>query len=93
VADALARRGTINDQLSSQQRNVAASQTYYHLADLRYRNGVDSYLNALTAQRTLYSARTNLVSTQQAYYLNLITFYKVMGGGTALKESEIMSTQ
>ncbi|MEC5344917.1 TolC family protein [Brenneria populi] len=89
VADALARRGTIQDELASQRNNVAASQTYYHLADLRYRNGVDTYLNALTAQRTLYSARTGLVSTQQAYYLNLITFYKVMGGGTALKESEL----
>ncbi|MDE1187648.1 MAG: efflux transporter outer membrane subunit [Pantoea sp.] len=89
VADALARRGTINDELTSQRNNVTASQTYYHLADLRYRNGIDTYLDALTAQRTLYSARTSLVTTQQAYYLNLITFYKVMGGGTALKESEL----
>ncbi len=89
VADALARRGTIDDQLSSQRSNVAASQTYYRLADLRYRNGVDSYLNALTAQRTLYSARTSLVATEQAYYQNLITFYKVMGGGTALQETEV----
>ena len=89
VADALARRGTINDQLTSQRNNVAASQTYYHLADLRYQNGVDTYLNALTAQRTLYTARTSLVSVEQAYYQNLNTFYKVMGGGTALKESEL----
>ena len=89
VADALARRGTINDQLSSQRSNVAASQTYYRLADLRYRNGVDTFLNSLTAQRTLYTARTSLVSTEQAYYQNLNTFYKVMGGGTALQESEL----
>lgn len=89
VSDALARRGTINDQLNSQRNNVAASQTYYHLADLRYQNGVDTYLNALTAQRTLYTARTSLVSVEQAYYQNLNTFYKVMGGGTALKESEL----
>lgn len=89
VADALARRGTIKDELNSQRNNVGASKTYYHLADLRYRNGVDTYLNALTAQRTLYTARTSYISTQQAYYLNLITFYKVLGGGTALKESEL----
>lgn len=89
VSDALARRGTIHDELTSLRNNVAASQTYYRLADLRYRNGVDTYLNALTAQRTLYSARTSLVSTQLAYYQNLITFYKVMGGGTALKESQL----
>lgn len=89
VADALARRGTIQDQLTSQQKNAAAAQTYYHLADLRYQSGVDTYLNALTAQRTLYSARTSLVSAQQAYYQNLNTFYKVMGGGSGLKESAL----
>lgn len=89
VADALARKGTLNDQLTRQRNNVAASQTYYHLADLRYQNGVDTYLNALTAQRTLYTARTSLVSAEQAYYQNLNTFYKVMGGGTALQESAV----
>lgn len=89
VADALARRGTINDQLTGQQNYVTSAQSYYHLSDLRYRNGVDSWLNALIAQRTLYTARTSLISTQQEYYENLITLYKVMGGGTALKESEI----
>ncbi|WP_261640728.1 efflux transporter outer membrane subunit [Erwinia mallotivora] len=88
VADALARRGTIHDQLLSQQNALASAQRYYHLADLRYRNGIDTYINALDAQRTLYTARSSLVSTQQAYYQNLITFYKVMGGGTALKRSD-----
>lgn len=89
VADALARRGTINDQLASQRSNVAASQTYYRLADLRYQNGVDTYLNTLTAQRTFYTAQTSLVSVEQAYYQNLNTFYKVMGGGTGLAESKL----
>lgn len=89
VADALARRGTITDQMASQRNNVAASQNYYHLAELRYQQGIDTYLNTLTAQRTLYTARTSLVSVEQAYYQNLNTFYKVMGGGTALQESEL----
>ncbi|ARU94017.1 efflux transporter outer membrane subunit [Tatumella citrea] len=89
VADALARRGTIDEQLDRERKNVAASQTYYHLADLRYRNGIDTYLDALTAQRTLYTARTSLVTTQEAYYVNLITLYKVMGGGSDLNESQI----
>ncbi|HBM7351458.1 efflux transporter outer membrane subunit [Klebsiella oxytoca] len=86
VADALARRGTIHEQLDEQKNYAKASEEYYRLAELRYRNGVDSWLNALDAQRTLYSARTSLVSVQQEYYTNLITLYKVMGGGTALQE-------
>ncbi|HBW1604147.1 TPA: efflux transporter outer membrane subunit [Klebsiella pneumoniae] len=86
VADALARRGTIHEQLSEQQNYTEASEEYYRLAELRYRNGVDSWLNALDAQRTLYSARESLVSIKQEYYTNLITLYKVMGGGTNLEE-------
>jgi len=66
---------------------VNASATYYQLADLRYRRGIDTYINALDAQRTLYSARQNLISTQETYYQNLITLYKVMGGGTSLYQS------
>ncbi|MGC6386420.1 efflux transporter outer membrane subunit [Ewingella sp. S1.OA.A_B6] len=89
VANALARRGTIDDQLTGQQNYVNSAENYYNLADLRYRNGVDSWLNALIAQRTLYTARMSLISTQQEYYENLITLYKVMGGGTALTESDI----
>lgn len=84
VADALARRGTIQEQLAAHKAYVSASATYYQLADLRYRRGVDTYINAMTAQRTLYSARQNLISTQEAYYQNLITLYKVMGGGTSV---------
>lgn len=80
MADALARRGTIHAQLTGHTDYVAAAGRYYHLADLRYQNGVDTYLNALDAQRELYRARTELVSTQLAYYQNLITLYKVMGG-------------
>ncbi|APG19523.1 transporter [Kosakonia radicincitans] len=86
VADALARRGTINDQLTAQKNYTKAAEEYYRLAYLRYRNGVDTWLNALDAQRTLYTARTSLVSVQQEYYTNLITLYKVMGGGTGLEE-------
>lgn len=83
VSDALARRATLHQQLSAQRGNVAAAQQYAHLAELRYRHGVDSYLNLLTAQRTLYSARQSLIAVQQTHYQNLITLYKVMGGGSA----------
>lgn len=89
VADALARRGTLRAQLTGHTHYVDAAGRYYHLADLRYQNGVDTYLNVLDAQRELYSARTQWVSTQLEYYQNLITLYKVMGGGTALAESRL----
>ncbi|KYQ95941.1 transporter [Serratia plymuthica] len=89
TADALARKGTIGEQLAAQTSYVAASREYYRLAELRYRHGVDTYLNMLDAQRTLYTARQSLISAQQTEYQNLITLYKVLGGGiTAEKQGD-----
>jgi multidrug efflux system outer membrane protein len=81
VADALARRGTIEEQLAAQQALVAASADAYRLSYARYEAGADTYLNALIAQRTLYVARQSLVATQLARADNLVTLYTAFGGG------------
>jgi multidrug efflux system outer membrane protein len=81
TADALARRGTIDEQLAAQiaQRDAAADGAT--LANARYERGADTYLNVLIAQRTLYAARQSLVATQLARADNLVTLYKALGGG------------
>lgn len=81
VADALAQRGTIGDQLQAQQALVTASAEAYRLSDLRYSKGIDSYLIVLDAQRSLYSAQQGLIAVRLARASNLITLYKVLGGG------------
>ena len=81
VADALAGRGTIDDQLAAQQALVAATQRTYDLTDARYRAGIDSSLSLLDAQRELYAAQQGLIVTQLARETNLVTLYKVLGGG------------
>jgi multidrug efflux system outer membrane protein len=80
VADALARRGTINDQMGAQTALVAAANDSYALEEARYRAGVDPFLNALDAQRTLYSARRTLASTRLIRAENLVTLYRTLGG-------------
>lgn len=81
VADALARRGTITDQMKAQQTLTGASQKIYDLSTARYRNGIDSYLNVLDAQRSLYSAQQGLIAIQLARLINLVNMYRVLGGG------------
>jgi outer membrane protein, multidrug efflux system len=81
VADALVARGTLDDQLAAQQALVNASAVAYRLADLRYRGGVDSYLSALDAQRTLYSSQQQLQNVRLLRLQNLVTLYKALGGG------------
>jgi multidrug efflux system outer membrane protein len=81
VADALAARGTLDEQLAAQQALVTASQDAYRLADMRFRGGVDSYLSALDAQRSLYSGQQQLQIIRLLRLQNLVTFYKALGGG------------
>jgi outer membrane protein, multidrug efflux system len=81
VADALAQRGTLGDELEAQQSLVYASAESYRLSDARYARGIDNYLSVLDAQRSLYSAQQGLIAIRLARLTNLVTLYKVLGGG------------
>jgi multidrug efflux system outer membrane protein len=81
VADALAIRGTIQEQLDAQAALVDAAADSYRLAEARYSKGVDSFLDALDAQRTLYNAEKSLVSARLTANTNVVTLYRVLGGG------------
>lgn len=83
VADSLAVRGAIQEQLDAQSALVMAAADSYKLADARYSKGADSFLNALDSQRTLYSAQKTLVSTRLTALENTVTLYRVLGGGLA----------
>ncbi|QNH12055.1 AdeC/AdeK/OprM family multidrug efflux complex outer membrane factor [Xanthomonas sp. SI] len=81
VSDALAERSTLGRQLQAQQALVDASADSYRLSQARFERGVDSYLGALDAQRTLYAAEQTLIDTRLSRFTNLVTFYKALGGG------------
>jgi outer membrane protein, multidrug efflux system len=81
VADGLAGRGTYDAQIDAQQRFTATTQRQLDLSNLRYKSGIDSYLNVLTAQTSLYSAQLSLISAQLARQQNLVDLYEALGGG------------
>ncbi|KVX94548.1 multidrug transporter, partial [Burkholderia ubonensis] len=72
VSDGLAARGTYDQQIAALQRNEHAQQRRYDLSDLRYKNGVDSYLSVLTAQTDLYAAQQTLINARLARWTNLV---------------------
>jgi outer membrane protein, multidrug efflux system len=86
VADALARRGTIDDQVRADEASVQAADDNYRLSDARYREGIDSFLQSLDAQRSLYSAQRSLAATRLVQASNLVAIYKALGGD-ALSEA------
>ena len=81
VADALAVRSTLDQRLAAQQALTDASRKSFELADALYRGGSQSYLEALDAQRSLYSAEQDLITLRLAEQSNRVTLYKVLGGG------------
>ena len=81
VADALAGRATLGEQLRAQQAQAQAEETRFRLADLRFQNGASSYLDVLEAQRALFQSQQAAVVVQAAQQQNLVTLYKVLGGG------------
>jgi multidrug efflux system outer membrane protein len=81
VADALAVRSTLDQRLAAQQALTDASRKSFELADALYRGGSQSYLEALDAQRSLYSAEQDLITLRLAEQSNRVTLYKALGGG------------
>ena len=81
VADALAGRATLGEQLRASQAQADAESARYKLSELRYRNGVASYLDLLDAQRSLFGAQQATVQTQLAQLQNQVQLYKALGGG------------
>lgn len=81
VADALAARGMLGQQLEAQQSLVEAAADSHRLSDIRFRQGAESYLAVLDAQRSLYAAQQDLISVRLSRLANQVTLYKVLGGG------------
>ncbi|MFN3984136.1 MAG: efflux transporter outer membrane subunit [Rhodocyclaceae bacterium] len=81
VADALAERANLVDQLDAQRNLLRAAEENHRLSDARYRSGLDSFLGLLDAQRTLYSAEQELISTRLTDAANRVALFKLLGGG------------
>jgi multidrug efflux system outer membrane protein len=81
VADALAERGTIDELLAAQQSLTDATAERYRLSLARFEKGVDSHLNVLDSQRSLYAAQQTMIGARLSRLANMVTIYKVLGGG------------
>jgi outer membrane protein, multidrug efflux system len=81
VSDGLADREGYAAQLQAQQDLANSNQQSFLLSEARFKQGADSYLQVLDAQRSWYSAQQQLISGQQALLASQISLYKVLGGG------------
>lgn len=83
VADALAGRRYLAEQVAAQERSTQAQRQIAELAQTRYREGVVGYIEVLDAERNLFTAEQVLVQLRRAEVENLVALYVVLGGGEA----------
>ena len=81
VSNALTLRETLVNQRDALEALVKSLDATYRLSDARYKAGIDGYLGVLVAQRSLIAAQQALVSVRLAEQANVVTLYKVLGGG------------
>ncbi|MGO1659317.1 MAG: efflux transporter outer membrane subunit [Marinobacter sp.] len=90
VANALASRAYLNEQVEAQGNLVAATERSLALAEVRYEVGADDYLAVLDARRELLSARQALVDNKLLRLKNRITLYRALGGGEYASDSHVI---
>jgi multidrug efflux system outer membrane protein len=81
VSNALVQYRRIREVRTQQELLVDSLRDASRLAHLRYEGGVDTLLNALIADTSLFSAELNLAQTKRNELLSLVQLYKALGGG------------
>lgn len=81
VADALAGRRFLAEQIAAQERGTLAQREIAELARIRYREGAVRYLEVLDAERNLFAAEQALLQLRRAWADNLVALYVALGGG------------
>ena len=81
VEDALVGLRTAQDRSAAQERQVIALRRALQLADMRYRNGVSSYLDVLDAQRGLFGAELALTAAERDQLVGAVQLYRAVGAG------------
>ena len=81
VEDYLVASRQLAEQVARQKRAVTAAETYERLANTRYKTGVDTYLNVITAQTSLLNSRQTLVTLQANRIIAAVQLVQALGGG------------
>ena len=81
VEDNLAALRILSRELDEQNQAVASSQRALSLSSERYKSGIDSYLNVITAQTTLLNNQRTAVNLQAQQLTASVELIKALGGG------------
>ncbi|QBR00575.1 efflux transporter outer membrane subunit [Paraburkholderia pallida] len=92
VADALAARQWLAEQVDTLRATVDAQAERARLAQLRYDHGASPFLEVLDAQRDLLVVQQQLVETRRALLSSRVSLYAALGGGGFATSAQTQTT-
>ena len=81
VSDALIRYERTREERRQQDELVHALAETARLSNMRYQGGLDSYLQVLDAERSLFHGRLYQAQLRLQELLSFVQFYRSLGGG------------
>ena len=81
VSDALVSFDRLREQRSQEEQLVRTLEDTVRLSELRYRGGLDSYLQVLDAQRNLFTGQLALAQLRLQERVSVVQLYRALGGG------------
>ena len=80
VADQLTLLKSYQQQIAESDQSLSASEDAYHIAELRYRNGLNTYLSVLNAETAVLSARRTKIDLVASQAIARVTLLLAVGG-------------
>jgi NodT family efflux transporter outer membrane factor (OMF) lipoprotein len=81
VEDQLSSLRILEQESSVQDRAVAAAQHSFNLSNARYKGGVTSYLEVLTAEQTLLQDQVTDIDIESRQFAASVSLVRALGGG------------
>jgi multidrug efflux system outer membrane protein len=81
ISDALVSFDRLREQRSQEEQLVHTLEETVRLSELRYRGGLDSYLQVLDAQRNLFNGQLTLAQLRLQERVSVVQLYRALGGG------------
>jgi multidrug efflux system outer membrane protein len=78
--DALTDRARTGEQVEAEAQRTGALATYVKLANMRYDEGVTSYLEVLDAERSYLDAEQSYSRTRADLYKSVVNVYRTLAG-------------
>jgi NodT family efflux transporter outer membrane factor (OMF) lipoprotein len=86
VEDNLASMRILTTELTQRHQATVAAQRTVELSAVRFKNGVDSYLNVIAAQNTFLSSRESELQVQLERQIASINLINNLGGGWTVSD-------